>query len=40
MTYGSGPRDLDDMQINNRRGGRGVYFVDRDGHILELLTRT
>jgi catechol 2,3-dioxygenase-like lactoylglutathione lyase family enzyme len=40
MSYGSGPRDLDDMQINNRRGGRGVYFVDRDGHILELLTRT
>ena len=40
VTYGSGPRDLDDMQINNRRGGRGVYFADLDGHILELLTRT
>ena len=23
ITYGSGPRDLDDMQINTRRGGRG-----------------
>jgi catechol 2,3-dioxygenase-like lactoylglutathione lyase family enzyme len=40
ITYGSGPRDLDDMQINTRRGGRGLYFVDLDGHILELLTRT
>ena len=40
VTYGSGPRDLDDMDINHRRGGRGVYFVDLDGHILELLTRT
>ena len=40
IPYGSGPRDLDDMDINHRRGGRGVYFVDLDGHILELLTRT
>ncbi len=40
VTYGSGPRDLDDMQINTRRGGKGVYFKDLDGHILELLTRT
>ena len=40
ITYGSGPRDLDDMQINTRRGGRGFYFLDPNGHILELLTRT
>ena len=40
IPYGSGPRSLDDMTINHRRGGRGVYFVDADGHILELLTRT
>ena len=40
ISYGSGPRDLEDMEINHRRGGRGVYFVDLDGHILELLTRT
>ncbi len=37
ITYG---RDLDDMKTNSRRGGKGVYFVDLDGHILELLTRT
>lgn len=40
VTYGSGPRESDDMQINTRRGGRGVYFADLDGHLLELLTRT
>jgi catechol 2,3-dioxygenase-like lactoylglutathione lyase family enzyme len=40
ITYGSGPRSLEDGQINNRRGGRGVYFRDPNGHVLELLTRT
>ena len=27
-------------QINTRREGRGFYFQDTDGHLLELLTRT
>ena len=40
IPYGSGPRALEDRQINARRGGRGVYFRDPDGHVLELLTRT
>ncbi len=39
ITYGSGPRSLDDMDINHRRGGRGVYFLDPDQHVLELLTQ-
>jgi catechol 2,3-dioxygenase-like lactoylglutathione lyase family enzyme len=39
MAYGSGPASQDDMQINTRRGGRGFYFRDPDGHSLELLTR-
>lgn len=26
-------------EINRRDGGRGVYFKDPDGHILEILTR-
>ncbi|MFJ2767582.1 VOC family protein [Streptomyces sp. NPDC087300] len=26
-------------QINTRGGGRGVYWDDPDGHILEILTR-
>lgn len=38
IAYGSGPRALDDMSINRRGGGRGVYFCDPNGHILELLT--
>ena len=40
IPYGSGPRDLNNMQLNTHRGGRGFYFQDTDGHILELLTRT
>jgi catechol 2,3-dioxygenase-like lactoylglutathione lyase family enzyme len=39
LAYGSGPRSLDDMQINHRRSGRGVYWRDRDGHVLEILTQ-
>lgn len=41
IAYGSGPPNpVDDMTINHRGGGRGVYFRDPDGHILELMTRT
>ena len=40
IPYGSGPFELEDMQINTRRGGRGFYFRDPNGHVLELLTRT
>ena len=38
IPYGGGPRALEDMRINHRGGGRGVYFRDPNGHILELLT--
>ena len=38
MVYGSGPYSREDMKINHRGGGRGVYFCDPNGHILELLT--
>ncbi|HET7588094.1 MAG TPA: VOC family protein [Gammaproteobacteria bacterium] len=38
MPYGSGPGRLEDGKFNHRRGGRGVYFRDPDGHVLELLT--
>jgi catechol 2,3-dioxygenase-like lactoylglutathione lyase family enzyme len=37
-TYGSGPRSPEDGQINTRRGGRGFYFYDLDGHLLEVMT--
>lgn len=38
IAYGSGPGRMDDMQINHRRGGRGVYFRDPNGHALEIMT--
>lgn len=38
IPYGSGPGSLEDRDINHRGGGRGVYWRDPDGHILELLT--
>ena len=37
-SYGSGPRSPDDMAINHRGGGRGFYFKDPNGHLLEVLT--
>ncbi|MEK7792626.1 MAG: VOC family protein [Pseudomonadota bacterium] len=38
IKYGSGPSEADDMTINLNYGGRGVYFRDQNGHLLELLT--
>jgi hypothetical protein len=39
IPFGSGPFSHEDMQINHRRSGRGVYFKEPNGHVLELLTR-
>ena len=39
IAYGAEPYHLENMKINSRLGGRGVYFRDPDGHILELMTR-
>lgn len=38
IPYGSEPNALENRAINHRSGGRGVYFRDPNGHILELLT--
>lgn len=38
IKYGSGPSEIDNMTINHNYGGRGVYFRDSNGHLLELLT--
>jgi catechol 2,3-dioxygenase-like lactoylglutathione lyase family enzyme len=38
LPYGSAPWSLDDGKLNDWNGGRGVYFRDPDGHILELMT--
>jgi catechol 2,3-dioxygenase-like lactoylglutathione lyase family enzyme len=36
--YGSAPWSLDDGKLNNWGGGRGCYFQDPNGHVLELMT--
>ena len=38
IPYGSEPHARENGSINHRAGGRGVYFCDPNGHILELLT--
>ena len=38
LRYGSGPRDHENGQINTRRDGRGFYFEDPNGHLLEVMT--
>jgi catechol 2,3-dioxygenase-like lactoylglutathione lyase family enzyme len=38
IAYGSGPRTPGDLSINHRGGGRGFYFKDPNGHLLEVLT--
>ena len=44
IVYGGGkywadPFARHDGDINTNDGGRGVYFPDPDGHLLEILTR-
>ncbi len=38
IPYGSGPYNRTDGQLYTRRGGRGFYFDDPNGHVLELMT--
>jgi len=38
IAYGSGPFNHSDGRIYNRRGGRGFYFEDPYGHLLEVMT--
>ena len=39
LDYWADPGRTRRGEINRRDGGRGVYFQDPDGHILEILTR-
>ncbi len=38
IAYGSAPWSIDDGKLNDWNGGRGVYFKDPNGHVLELMT--
>lgn len=39
LTYYADPQHEQPGEINNRDGGRGLYFDDPNGHNLEVLTR-
>ena len=39
LAYWADPFKHQPGEINRRDGGRGVYFEDPDGHLLEVLTR-
>lgn len=39
LAYWADPHKSRPGQINTNDGGRGVYFDDPDGHILEVITR-
>jgi catechol 2,3-dioxygenase-like lactoylglutathione lyase family enzyme len=39
LTYWADPGQTRREEINTRDGGRGLYFEDPDGHLLEILTR-
>jgi catechol 2,3-dioxygenase-like lactoylglutathione lyase family enzyme len=38
LAYGSAPYNPTDGRIYSRRGGRGFYFQDPNGHLLEVMT--
>ena len=39
LAFGSGPWSLEvDGKLNDWNGGRGFYYKDRDGHVIELMT--
>jgi catechol 2,3-dioxygenase-like lactoylglutathione lyase family enzyme len=39
LSYWADPGRREHNQINNRDGGRGLYFEDPSGHLLEIITR-
>jgi catechol 2,3-dioxygenase-like lactoylglutathione lyase family enzyme len=39
LEYWADPGQTRAKEINHNDGGRGVYFEDPDGHLLEIITR-
>ncbi len=39
LDYWADPGRTRPKALNHRDGGRGAYFLDPDGHVLEILTR-
>jgi catechol 2,3-dioxygenase-like lactoylglutathione lyase family enzyme len=40
LAYWADPARTQPGEINRHFGGRGVYFADPDGHLLELITKS
>ena len=38
LAFGSEPWSLEDGKLNDWNGGRGFYYKDCDGHVIELMT--
>ena len=39
MPYWADPAQTQEGEVNHHDGGRGLYFEDPDGHLLEIITR-
>jgi catechol 2,3-dioxygenase-like lactoylglutathione lyase family enzyme len=39
LRYWADPAQTKEQQINHHDGGRGVYFEDPNGHLMEIITR-
>jgi catechol 2,3-dioxygenase-like lactoylglutathione lyase family enzyme len=39
LRYWADPAQTKEGEINHHDGGRGVYFEDPDGHLMEVITR-
>jgi catechol 2,3-dioxygenase-like lactoylglutathione lyase family enzyme len=39
LTFWADPARTREGEINDHDGGRGVYFEDPNGHLLEIITR-
>jgi extradiol dioxygenase family protein len=39
LTYWADPLRREEGRINHHFGGRGVYFMDPSGHLLEIITK-
>jgi catechol 2,3-dioxygenase-like lactoylglutathione lyase family enzyme len=39
LSYWADPAQTQEGEINDHDGGRGLYFEDPDGHLLEIITR-
>ena len=39
LPYWADPGKTQSEAVNHRDGGRGLYFEDPDGHLLEIITR-